>query len=219
METIWFKSRKERKLTGNIERILRKWQLALKEYEQKVRRLGYNDLGYDTTEKANFGFFLWGCAQLKMPFILEYTTKGKWRDKGEKQRRPDAWIWIDINNCALIEVKMLWDNLRTLPAKKNIKRKIDLLREELKSIRNEDEKAKLIGLCFVALWINKKFWAKDRKLRDAILERYLDNLEHSEFIDFFGVYRPLPDELACHPDNIAQDKWITPAVVLLGKIF
>jgi hypothetical protein len=217
MGKIWCRPGKQVILARQIRRILGKWQTAVKIYQDRTHELGYNDLGYDTTEKANFGFLLWGCAQLKMPFILEYTTKGKWKEGHSSQRRPDAWIWINKNSCDLIEVKMMWDNLHSDPPKEGIKAKIDLLRKELMSLKAEDRKAKLIGLCFIALWINKKFWEKEQEKNNKLLPTYLDKLQKFPFIDFLGEYRT-PDEKKIF-DNIDRGKWITPAVVVIGKYF
>ena len=207
MESVWFKPGKERTLKKHIKRLLQEWQIALRDYQKKTGELGFN-----TTEKANFGFFIWGCAQLRMPFLLEYTTEGKWGKGDRGQRRPDAWVWINKNTRSLVEVKMIWDNLNTPPAQDRIKYKMDLLKEELISIKGDDEQAKRIGLCFVALWRNKKFMRQESN--DMVLKRYLTELKRFPFIDFFAVCKA-PERV--YLDNIENEKWVYPAVVVVGQ--
>lgn len=206
MESVWFKPGKERTLKKYIMILLQQWQIALRDYQKKT-----GELGFDTTEKANFGFFIWGCAQLKMPFLLEYTTEGKWGKRDRGQRRPDAWIWINKKTHALIEVKMIWDNLNTPLSQDKIRDKIDLLKEELTSIRSDDKQVKRIGLCFITLWRNKKFMRQESN--EKALKKYLAELKRIPFIDFFAAYNA-PKSL--YMENVDKEKWIFPAVVLVG---
>ena len=211
MEKIWFRSHQQRNLSIHVSRILKKWQLALKEYQNKTW-----ELGYDTTEKANFGFFLWGCAQLKMPFLLEFTMDRKYRGEDRGQGRPDGRILMDDNTTAIFEVKRIFDRLDT-PPRNQIVKKIDLLGKELKSLKWWNRKVKRIGLCFVILERNKE---RGTKGLNKPLSRYLSNLTTYPSFDFFGVYQS-PEEIVTKPYNISKDKrnheFIYPAVVVIGK--
>jgi len=211
MERIWFRSHKPRNLSMHVNRIIRKWQLALKEYQNKTW-----ELGYDNTEKANFGFFLWGCAQLKMPFLLEFTMDRKYRGEERGQGRPDGWILMDDNTTAIFEVKRIYDRLDT-PPRNQIVKKIDLLGKELKSLKLWNRKVKRIGLCFVIL---ERIKGKGTKELDKPLSKYLSNLKTRPFFDFFGVYQST-EEIVTKPYNIIKDKrnreFIYPVVIVIGK--
>lgn len=117
MQKIWFRSKQKRSLTVNMEKILKKWQIALRVYQDRT-----GDLGYFYTEKANFGFLLWGCAQLKMPFLLEYTIERKYRGQELAQGRPDGWIQMDKNIEIVVEAKRREDCLDTPPTEDNFQK-------------------------------------------------------------------------------------------------
>jgi hypothetical protein len=207
MNKIWFKSGQKRILTKYLRRILKKWQLALKKYQ-----ITTGDLGYTSPEKANFGFFLWGCAQLKIHFLLEYTTEGIRLGEKPSQRRPDGWIIMDKNTDAVVEAKILPDCLDTEPRKK-IHERLQALKRQIRSLKDKDDARYRIALLFVYLWRNRTK-ARTRSNIKVFVE-YLNKLREYPSIDFFGRYLS-PEKLINNPQNI-DDKWIYPGVVVIGK--
>jgi len=211
METFWIRSKRRPILMKYINRILVQWQLGLREFQLKTY-----ELGYDTTEKANFGFFLWGCARLKMPFILEFTMGRKFRGKNIGRGRPDGRILISENAEAVFEAKRIYDRIDTPPRRQIIER-VGLLEKELKSLKWWHKKVNRIGLCFVILERTKK---KGLKELDKSLSMYINLLKTYSCVDFLSVYQS-PKEIVTKPYNIYKDKrnreFIYPAVVLIGK--
>lgn len=210
MQKIWFKSRRKEWLTKYIEKILKKWQLAMKRYQKKTY-----DIGYLNTEKTNFGFFLWGCAQLKIPFLLEPSVERKYRGRKKSSGRVDGMIRIGDTEI-VFEVKLLYCRLKIespRPQKKIINI-IKLLKKELKSFKWEYGRVKRIGICFLIIERIRKM--ADRKLIDNGLAEYLENLKKHPLINFIGVYQS-DEEIYRDPENTFADRFVYPAVIIIGR--
>lgn len=212
MEMVWFRTRKQKRLTTFLERILKRWRQALSEYQDATDDLGY---GWYYTEKTNFGFFLWACAQLGMYFLPEFTeVRRRWR-KAPSLGRPDCWVLMDSERQidAYFEVKKDHGCIATGP-RRTVFAQLKKAQEQLKDLTESKSAKARIALCFVTLWKNVQ--SKTATSYKADLSAYLKQLKDYQEIDFYAAYLS-PEKLVKASNRENKDTVYYPAIVMVGK--
>jgi len=212
MEMVWFRKRKQKGVTIALEHILKRWRQALRKYQNTTNDLGY---GWYYTEKTNFGFFLWACAQLGMYFLPEFTETRRHRGKSSSLGRPDCWIlmdperWID----AYFEVKKDHGCIDTGPRRTALAQ-LKSAEKQLKQLSESKTAKARIALCFVTLWRNIQ--SKTVISYETALSQYLKQLKDCHEIDFYAAYLS-PEKLVKATSRENKDTVYYPVIVMVGK--
>jgi hypothetical protein len=215
MKMIWFKTRKSNRTEIAIRKILKGWQLSIKEYQRETDDLGY---GWYYTEKSNFGFFLRACAKLGMHFLPEFTME---RRRGRQQTalgRPDCWIWLKEGLDAYFEIKKAYNSIDGKP-RKSVMDSLMKAVKQLNSLRDLEKTSYRVALCFITLG-RKEEGKRHLPAYDKVLSVYLDRLRIAGKIDFYGAY--LSDERTIRKAYLRdkryyKDTYSYPSLVVIGK--
>jgi hypothetical protein len=212
MEMVCFRTRKQKGMTIVLERILKRWRQALREYQNATNDLGY---GWYYTEKTNFGFFLWACAQLGVYFLPEFSEVRRKRGKPSNLGRPDCWILLDPERWidAYFEVKKDHGCIDTGP-RRTVLAQLKSAEKQLKELSDSKTAKARIAICFVTLWRNVQ--SKTVASYESSLSKYVKQLEDCHKIDFYAAYLS-PEKLVRAACRENKDTVCYPAIVMVGK--